>query len=114
MCIMSELVHAVYRGDNLHTHASLLYLRISVSARNVQARIMDQVSNLVAQAAAAITPTTSSRESPSTTTNGSATAGFLACFINHERTTVDGQTVKFCEGPGSVITRAKFDEAEST
>src|SRR6516162_688819 len=69
---------------------------------------------LVAPAAAATTPTTSSRESPSTTTTGSATAGFLACFINHERTTVEVQTVKFSDGPGSVITRAKFDEAEST
>src|SRR5215472_7585740 len=40
-----ELVHAVYRGDYLHTQASLLCLRIPASARNVQAKIMDQGSN---------------------------------------------------------------------
>src|SRR5215472_1267731 len=69
---------------------------------------------LVAPAAAATTPTTSSREFPSANMTGSATAGFLACFVNHERTTVEDQTVKFSNGPGSVITRAKFDETEST
>jgi hypothetical protein len=45
---------------------------------------------------------------------GTSTAGFLARFINHERTTVDVQTVKFSNGSGRVITWAKFDEAEST
>jgi hypothetical protein len=118
MCIMPELVHAVYRGDNLHTHASLLYLRIPASARNVPAKIRASQNHgpreqLVAPAAATA-PTTPSRESPSTTTTGSATAGFLACFINNERTTVEVQTVKFSDGPGSVITRTKFDETEAT
>src|SRR5215472_538648 len=70
---------------------------------------------LVAPAATTASPSAAaSRESPSAATTGTSTAGFLACFINHERTTVDVQAVKFCDGPGRIITRAKFDEAEST
>src|SRR5215472_14414586 len=67
-----------------------------------------------APAATATPSSATSRESPSTATMSTATVGFLACFINHESTTVDVQTVKFSNGSGHVITGAKLDEAEST
>src|SRR6516162_6082419 len=115
-CINVHYVRAcscrLSRRQPSHSRLAPVFTNFGVSAKRASQNHGPR-EQLVAPAAAAITPTTSS-ESPSTTTTGSATAGFLACFINHERTTVDVQTVKFCDGPGSVITRAKFDEAEST
>src|SRR5215472_599090 len=97
----------------LPSHSSLapVFTNSGVSAKRANQN-HGRREQLIAPAATAATP--SSRESRSTPTTGTSTAGFLACFINHERTTVDVQTVKFSDGPGRIITRAKFDEAEST
>jgi hypothetical protein len=113
MRMVSEPVHSVYRGDNLHTHVALLYLRILASARNVHAKSWTK-GHLVPPTAAATTRAASPRESPSTAATGSTTTGFLACFIDNERSTIDFQSVKFFDGPGRVVPRAKFDKAEST
>src|SRR5215469_6799461 len=101
------------RRQPSHSRLAPVFTSSGVSAKYAS-QIHGPREQLVAPAAAATTPTTSSRESPSSTTTGTATAGFLACFINYQRTTVEVQTVKFSDGTGSVITRAKFDEAEST
>src|SRR5215472_3459483 len=100
------------RRQPSHSRLAPVFTNSGVSAKRASQNHGPR-KQLVAPAAAATTPT-SSRESSSTTTTGTATAGFLACFINYQRTTVEVQTVKFSDGPGSVITRAKFDEAEST
>src|SRR5262252_869303 len=51
MCIMSELVHAIYGGNNLHTHVSLQYAPIP--GRSATRSSQNQEPQLVAPATAA-------------------------------------------------------------
>src|SRR5215472_4880183 len=101
------------RRQPSHSRLAPVFANPGVSAKRARQNHGPR-EQLVAPAAAATTPTASSRESPSTATTGASTAGFLAGFINHEGPTVDVQTVKFSNGSRRVITWAKFDEAEST
>src|SRR6516164_3343282 len=83
-CINVHYVRAcscrLSRRQPSHSRLAPVFTNFGVSAKRASQNHGPR-EQLVAPAAAAITPTTSSRESPSTTTTGSATAGFLACFI---------------------------------
>src|SRR5215469_11990496 len=96
-----------------HSSVAPVFANSGVSAKRASQN-HEPREQLVAPATTATPPAASSRESPSTAVTRTSTAGFLAGFINHERTTADVQTVKFSNGSGRVITGAKFDEAEST
>src|SRR6516225_10413423 len=92
--IMALFVHAVYSGDNLHTHVLLPYRHLVVSTSPA--------------------PRAPARKSSSATGTIATAAGFLRTrFVDLERTAFDIQAVEFCNRLSGVIARPEFDESKT-
>src|SRR5205807_9464130 len=95
------------RRQPSHSRLAPVFTNSGVSAKRASQNHGPREQLVAPATSAATTPTTSSRESPSSTRTVSATAGFLACFINHECTSVLLQTCNILYGP--VLDIRKFN-----